>query len=151
MDEYFMREALKEAEKAYKAQEIPVGALVVYKGEIIGRGHNRVETLKNPLYHAELIAIDGASKCMDAWRLIDCTMYVTLEPCAMCAGAMVNSRIKKLVIASFDYKRGCAGSLIDILNYEGLNHRVEVVTGVLEKESTRLMKDFFKELRESKL
>ena len=114
MDEYFMRQALKEAKKAYDRLEIPVGAIIVYNGQIIGRGFNGVETLKNPLAHAELIAIDQACKTLDGWRLIDSTMYVTLEPCPMCAGAIVNSRIKRLVIGSSDPKRGCAGSLMNI-------------------------------------
>nr|WP_300003740.1 tRNA adenosine(34) deaminase TadA [Tissierella sp.] len=150
IDKFFMKEAIKEARKAYDEMEIPVGAVVVYKGEIIGRGRNRVETLKNPLYHAELIAIDGASKSIDAWRLIDCELYVTLEPCAMCAGAMVNARIKRLVVGSLDPKRGCAGSLINLLDYEGLNHKVEVELGVLEEECRAMMQNFFKDLRNKK-
>ena len=150
MDEYFMKEALKEAQSAYELLEVPVGAVIVYDGKIVGRGHNRVETLKNSLYHAELIAIDEASKTMDAWRLIDATMYVTLEPCAMCAGAIVNSRIKSLVIGSLDPKRGCAGSLMNIVNHESLNHRVDVETGVLEEECTEVLQSFFKKLRRMK-
>ncbi len=147
MDEYFMEEALKEAKKAYKDLEIPVGAVLVHDGKIIGRGHNKVENLKNALLHAELIAIDEASKSLSAWRLTDCTMYVTLEPCAMCAGAIVNSRIKRLVIGSFDPKRGCAGSLMNIVNHDGLNHRLEVSVGILEAECRELLQSFFKELR----
>ncbi|OLS03442.1 tRNA adenosine(34) deaminase TadA [Tissierella creatinophila] len=150
MDEHFMKEALKEAKYAYELLEVPVGAIIVYDGKIIGRGHNKVETLKNSLSHAEIIAIDEASKSMDAWRLIDSTMYVTLEPCAMCAGAIVNSRIKRLVIGSLDPKRGCAGSLINIVNHPSLNHRVEVETGILEKECTEILQNFFKELRKIK-
>lgn len=147
MDEYFMKEALKEAKCAYELLEVPVGAIIVYDGKIIGRGYNKVETLKSSLSHAELIAIDEASKTMDAWRLMDSTMYVTLEPCAMCAGAIVNSRIKRLVIGSLDPKRGCAGSLINIVNNPNLNHRVEVELEVLEEECTELLQSFFRELR----
>ena len=150
MDEYFMKEALEEAKKSYNILEVPVGAIIVYDGKIIGRGFNKVETSKNSLSHAELFAIDGASKALDAWRLLDCTMYVTLEPCAMCAGAIVNSRIKRLVVASSDPKRGCAGSIMNIVNHEKLNHRVEVEIGILEEECTRLIKKFFRELREAK-
>lgn len=150
MDKYFMKEALKEAKKAYEEFEIPIGAVIVWDGKIIGRGYNRVETLKNSLAHAEVIAIDEASKSIDAWRLIDATIYVTLEPCAMCAGAMVNSRIKRLVIGSLDPKRGCAGSLMNIVNHEGLNHKLEVETGVLEEECKRILQSFFKDLRLSK-
>ena len=150
MDEFFMRQALKEAQMAYDDLEIPVGAVVVFNGEIIGRGHNRVETLKNPLYHAELIAIDEASKSIGAWRLIDCKLYVTLEPCAMCAGAIVNARISKLIVGSKDPKRGCAGSLMNLVDHQGLNHRVQVELGVLEKECRSLMQSFFKDLRENK-
>ncbi|MGO1468858.1 MAG: tRNA adenosine(34) deaminase TadA [Tissierella sp.] len=150
MDEYFMKEAIKEAEKAYKDMEIPVGAVIVLDGQIIGRGYNRVETLKNSLAHAEIIALDEASKSLDAWRLIDCTIYVTLEPCAMCSGAIVNSRIKRLVIGTSDPKRGCAGSLINIVNHKGLNHRLQVKTGVLEKECKTILQNFFKRLRKNK-
>lgn len=150
MDEFFMGEALKEAKKAYKNFEVPVGAVIVYDGKIIGRGHNYVETLKNPLSHAELIAIDEASKTMGGWRLIGCSMYVTLEPCAMCAGAIVNSRIDRLIIGSLDPKRGCAGSLMNIVDHKQLNHRVEVELGVLEEECRGLMQSFFRSLRENK-
>lgn len=151
MDKAFMSEALKEAKKAYDNLEIPVGAIIVYKDEIIARGCNRVEGGKNSLFHAELIAIDEASKRIGGWRLLDCTMYITLEPCAMCAGAIVNSRIKKLVIGSPDPKRGCAGSLMNIVNHQALNHRVEIVNGVLEEECKELMRSFFRKLRKSKL
>lgn len=151
LDEYFMKEALKEARKAYDDLEIPVGAVIVYNGQIVGRGYNRVENLKNALRHAELIAIDQASKYLDVWRLTDATIYVTLEPCAMCAGAMVNSRIKRLVIGSPDPKRGCAGSLIDIVSHEKLNHRIEVKHGILQEECTRILQSFFRDLRKSKV
>lgn len=150
MDEYFMKEALKEAKKAYKELEIPVGAVIVFNGEIIGRGYNKVETLKSSLAHAEILAIEEASKTIDAWRLLDSTMYVTLEPCAMCAGAIVNSRIKRLVIGSSDPKRGCAGSLMNIVDHKSLNHRLELKSGILEGECTRLLQAFFKELRQAK-
>lgn len=151
MDKAFMKEALKEAKKAYDKLEIPVGAIIVYKDQIIARACNRVEGGKNSLLHAELIAIDEASKIIGGWRLLDCTMYVTLEPCAMCAGAIVNSRIKRLVIGSPDPKRGFAGSLMNIVNHQALNHRVEIVNGVLEEECKELMRSFFKKIRKSKL
>lgn len=150
LDEYFMKEALKEAKKAYDDLEIPVGAVVVYQGQIIGRGYNRVESSKNALNHAEMLAIDQASKNLGAWRLIDSTIYVTLEPCAMCAGAMVNSRISRLVIGSPDPKRGCAGSLIDIVNHEKLNHKLKVEHGILQEECTGILQSFFRDLRKLK-
>lgn len=150
MDKYFMKEALKEAQKAYREMEVPIGAVIVHRGEIIGRGFNRVESLKNPLAHAELIAIDQASKSLDAWRLKDSTIYVTLEPCPMCAGAIVNSRIERLVIGLSDPKRGCAGSMMNIVDNESLNHRVKVERGILEVESRDILQSFFRRLRSSK-
>ncbi len=150
MDKYFMKEALKEAQKAYREMEVPIGAVIVHRGEIIGRGFNRVESLKNPLAHAELIAIDQASKSLDAWRLKDSTIYVTLEPCPMCAGAIVNSRIKRLVLGLSDPKRGCAGSMMNIVDNESLNHRVKVERGILEVESRDILQSFFRRLRSSK-
>ncbi len=145
-----MREALKEAKKAYSIYEVPVGAIVVYKGQIIGRGYNQRETLKDPTAHAEILAIQEASKFLDSWRLLDCTMYVTLEPCAMCAGAIVNSRIERLVIGARDLKRGCCGTVEDLTNHPKFNHRLEVEFGVLEEECSSILSNFFKELRESK-
>ncbi len=145
-----MREALEEAKKAYSIYEVPVGAIIVYKGKIIGRGYNQRETLKDPTAHAEVLAIKEASKFLDSWRLLDCTMYVTLEPCAMCAGAIVNSRIGRLVIGTRDLKRGCCGTVEDLTNHPKFNHRLEVEFGVLEEECSSILSDFFKELRKSK-
>lgn len=146
----YMNEALKEAQKAYSIYEVPIGAIVVYKDKIIGRGHNLVETTKDPLAHAELIAIKEASEYLDSWRLIDCELFVTLEPCAMCAGAIVNSRIKKVYIAAMDEKRGCCGSNINILQKKFLNHNVDLEIGILHDECSMILSNFFKELRESR-
>lgn len=142
-----MKEALVEAKKAYSTYEVPVGAVIVYDGHIIARGFNKKEGLKNPLAHAELIAINQASIYLDSWRLTGCTMYVTLEPCAMCAGALVNSRIDRLVIGARDLRMGSAGSVEDITNHEKFNHRVAVEFGVLEGECSSILSEFFKELR----
>lgn len=145
-----MKIALEEAKKALSIYEVPVGAILVYKDEIIGRGYNKRESSKDPTAHAEMIAIKEASIYLDAWRLSDCTMYVTLEPCAMCAGAIVNSRIDRLVIASRDEKMGCSGTVEDLTNHEKFNHRVEVVFGILEDECSSIISNFFKELRKNK-
>ncbi|HAE92102.1 tRNA adenosine(34) deaminase TadA [Tissierella praeacuta] len=150
MDILYMREALREAKKAYSTYEVPVGAIVVYNGEIIGRGYNQREILKDPTAHAEILAIKEASKYIEAWRLLNCTMYVTLEPCAMCAGAIVNARIGRLVIGTRDPKRGCCGTIEDLTNHPKFNHRLEVEFGVLEDECSSILSDFFRELRESK-
>ncbi len=145
-----MKEALKEAKKAYSTYEVPVGAVIVYNGEIIGRGYNQRESLKDPTAHAEILAIKDASKYLDAWRLMDCTIYVTLEPCAMCAGAIVNSRIDRLVIGTRDLKRGCCGTIEDLTNHPKFNHRLQVEFGILEDECSSIISSFFKELRENK-
>ena len=150
MDKHFMKIALKEAGKAREILEVPIGAVIVKDGEIIARGYNKRETLKNPLAHAEILAIEEASKVLDSWRLIDCTIYVTIEPCAMCAGAIVNSRIKRLVIGAMDPKMGACGSIVDLVRHEKFNHRVELESGVLEEECSGIMKEFFKELRARK-
>lgn len=150
MDILYMREALEEAKKAATIYEVPVGAVVVYEGEIIGRGYNQRETSNDPTAHAEILAIKEASKHLNAWRLLNCTMYVTLEPCAMCAGAIVNARIGKLVIGTRDPKRGCCGTVEDLTNHPKFNHRLEVEFGVLEDECSSIISSFFKELRESK-
>ena len=150
MDILYMREALEEAKKAYSIYEVPVGAIIVYKGQIIARGFNQRETLKDPTAHAEILAIQEASKYLNSWRLLDCTMYVSLEPCAMCAGAIVNSRIERLVIGTRDLKRGCCGTVEDLTNHPKFNHRLEVEFGVLEEECSSILSNFFKELRESK-
>ncbi|NLL80801.1 MAG: tRNA adenosine(34) deaminase TadA [Tissierellia bacterium] len=148
MDEYYMNEAIKQA--CVCTYEVPVGAVIVYEDKIIGRGYNLIETTNDPTTHAEIIAIRQASNYLDSWRLVDCTMYVTLEPCAMCAGAIVNSRIKRLVIGALDDKRGCCGSVEDLVRHPRFNHRVDLTIGVLEDQCSKLLKDFFKELRENK-
>ncbi len=149
-DERYMREAIRQAKKAYALGEVPIGCVIVYEGTIIGRGYNRRTIDKNTLAHAEMIAIKKASKKMDDWRLEDCTMYVTLEPCQMCSGAIVQSRMKKVVIGCMNPKAGCAGSILNLLQMEAFNHQVELEIGVLEEECSTLMKNFFKELREKK-
>lgn len=147
MREYFMNEALNEAKKAYSTYEVPVGAVIVYKDKIIARGHNKRESLKDPTAHAELIAIKEASSYLGQWRLIDCTLYVTLEPCAMCAGAIINSRIDRVIIGARDHKRGCCGTVEDLTNNENFNHKPEVIFGVLEDKCSNILSDFFKKLR----
>ena len=147
--EKFMKEALKEARKAYEKLEVPVGAVIVKNGKIIARAHNLKETKKNTTKHAEILAIEKASKKLDAWRLLDCEMYITLEPCSMCAGAIINSRIKKIYIGALDEKTGAAGSVLNLFDYK-FNHKVEVEKGILQKECEKVLKDFFKELRNIK-
>lgn len=149
-DEKYMKEAIKQAKKAYAIGEVPIGCVIVFQDKIIGRGYNRRTIDKNTLAHAEMIAIKKASKKMDDWRLEDCTMYVTLEPCQMCSGAIVQSRMKKVVIGCMNPKAGCAGSILNLLQMEEFNHQVELEIGVLEEECSEMMKLFFKELREKK-
>ncbi len=144
-----MKEALKEAEKAYEKGEIPVGAVVVVNGEIISKAHNIKETTFDPTAHAEMLAIRGATRILGRWRLIDATLYVTKEPCIMCAGAIVNSRIKRLVYGCDDPKGGGVVSLYNILNDKRLNHQVEIKEGILEIECRDILKRFFRELREN--
>ncbi|MGB9935226.1 tRNA adenosine(34) deaminase TadA [Thermodesulfovibrio yellowstonii] len=143
-----MKEALKEAEKAYEKGEIPVGALIVVNGEIISKAHNIKETTFDPTAHAEILAIREAARILGAWRLTDATLYVTKEPCIMCSGAIVNSRIKRLVYGCNDPKGGAVVSLYNILNDKRLNHQVEITNGILEEECRVILKRFFKELRE---
>ena len=145
MEKKYMREALKEAQKS--TYEIPVGAIIVYEDEILARAHNLTETNQDPTDHAEIIAIKEASKILGSWRLLDCAMYVSLEPCPMCAGAIINSRIKRLVIGARDPKRGCCGSVYNLVDNANFNHRVELVTGVMEDESRKLLQDFFRKRR----
>lgn len=145
--EKYMLEALKEAKKAYDLGEVPVGAVIVRNDEIIGRGHNLRETMKDPTLHAEIIAIKEAARKLGGWRLIDSTMYVTIEPCSMCAGALVNSRIDNLIIGAKDPKMGACGSIINIVEHEKMNHKLNVTYGVLENDCSQIMKDFFKSLR----
>jgi tRNA(adenine34) deaminase len=150
MDQRYMKEALKQAKKADKIDEVPIGCVIVYEDKIIARAYNRRNTDKNTLAHAELLAIKKASKVLGDWRLEDCTMYVTLEPCQMCAGAIVQARIKKVVVGSMNPKAGCAGSVLNLLQMSQFNHQVELVTGVMEEECSQMLKDFFKRLREEK-
>lgn len=146
----FMKEALKEAKKAYDKEEIPVGAVIVKDGKIIARGYNRKEEKTDTTKHAEIIVIQKASKKLGAWRLKDCEMYVTLEPCAMCAGALIQSRIKKLYIGTMDYKTGACGSVLNLLKDYKFNHIVEVEYDVMKEECEKILKDFFKTLRAKK-
>ena len=149
-EERCMREAVRQAKKAWKLGEVPIGCVIVYEGKIIGRGYNRRTTDGNVLAHAEIIAIRKACRAMGDWRLEGCTMYVTLEPCPMCAGAIVQARIPKVVIGCMNPKAGCAGSVLDMLHVPGFNHQAEVAEGVLEQECSKLMSDFFQNLRERK-
>lgn len=146
-DEKYMRAAIREAKKAYALDEVPIGCVIVQDGKIIARGYNRRNTDKNALAHAELAAIKKASRKTGDWRLEDCTMYVTLEPCQMCAGAIVQCRLKKVYIATMNPKAGCAGSILNLLQMDKFNHRVEVERGILEEECSVMLSDFFKELR----
>ena len=149
-DEKYMKEAMKQARKAYKLGEVPIGCVIVHEGKIIGRGYNRRNTDKNTLAHAEITAITRASKVIGDWRLEGCTMYVTLAPCQMCAGALMQSRIDRVVIGSMNPKAGCAGSVLNLLEMDGFNHKVEVIRGVLQEECSIMLTDFFRELREKK-
>ena len=145
--ERFMKEALKEAKKAYDKLEVPVGCVIVKDGKIISRAHNLKETKKDTTKHAEILAIQKASERIDAWRLLDCDMYVTLEPCSMCAGAIINSRIRNLYIGTMDKKTGAAGSVLNLFEDFTFNHKVIVETGILQTQCEKILKDFFKELR----
>ena len=146
-DEQWMKEAIAEAKKAERLGEVPIGAVVVKEGVIIGRGHNLRETQHNPVSHAEIIAIQQASQALNAWRLLDCTLYVTLEPCPMCAGAIVQSRIKRVVYGTDDPKAGCAGTLMNLLQEPRFNHETELTGYVLQTECANLLTEFFRELR----
>lgn len=150
IDEKFMREAIRQAGKAYALNETPIGCVIVYEGKIIGRGYNRRNTDKNTLAHAEITAIRKASRKMGDWRLEGCTLYVTLEPCPMCAGAIVQSRMDRVVVGCMNPKAGCAGSVLNVLQTEGFNHQTELTTGVCQEECSGMMKTFFKELRQAK-
>ncbi len=146
-DTYFMKEALQEAKKALGKDEPPVGAVIVKDGEVIARGHNLRENLKDPTAHAEMLAIKSAAGSLERWRLSDCTMYVTLEPCAMCAGAMVLARLQRLVYGATDPKAGAVNSLMNLVSDERLNHQVEVDSGLLAEECGNLLRDFFSSRR----
>lgn len=147
IQEKYMKEALKQAKKAYALGEVPIGCIIVHEGKIIGRGYNRRNTDKNTLSHAEITAIRKASKVIGDWRLEECTLYVTLEPCQMCAGAIVQARIPEVVIGCMNPKAGCAGSILNILEMPQFNHQVTVTRGILEAKCSEMLKTFFVELR----
>ena len=148
--EYYMKQAFKEAEKAFKKLEVPGGAIIVKDGKIIARAHNQKETKTDTTKHAEILAIQKASKKLKSWRLIDCEMYVTLEPCTMCAGAIINSRIKKIYIGAMDEKTGAVGSVLNLFEDYTFNHKVEYENGILKQECENILKQFFKKLRKMK-
>lgn len=150
MDELFMQEAIGQAVLAKEKKEVPIGAVIVFQGEVIATGYNVRETSQSTLSHAELIAIQRANKKIGSWRLEECTLYVTLEPCPMCAGAIVQSRIKRVVFGAFDPKAGCAGSLMNLLYDDRFNHQAELESGILEEECSQLLTDFFRTLRMEK-
>lgn len=148
-DEYYMKLAIKEALKADKIDEVPIGCVIVLNGEIIGRGYNKREKLENSLAHAEIVAINKACKKINSWRLEDATMYITLEPCAMCSGAIIQSRIKKVIYGAYDYRFGAHKSIINLFDVK-FNHNVDIKGGLLEEECSSLIKNFFKRLRVEK-
>ena len=148
--EIYMKEAIKEAKKAAKKLEVPVGCVIVKNGKIIARAHNQKETKNDTTKHAEILAIQKASKKLEAWRLLDCEMYVTLEPCSMCAGAMIQARIKKVYIGAMDAKTGACGSVLNLLQDYPFNHKIEIETGIREEECEQILKEFFKKLRAMK-
>lgn len=149
-DEKYMYEAIKQARRAARLSEVPIGCVIVFEDKIIARAYNRRNTDKSTLAHAEIIAIKKAAKYIGDWRLEDCTMYVTLEPCPMCAGAIVQARIPRVVMGTMNAKAGCAGSVLNILQTDGFNHKAEITKGVLADECKKMMQDFFKEVREGK-
>ena len=150
MQEKFMKEALKEAKKAYDKLEVPVGAVIVKDGKIIARAHNQKETKFDTTKHAEILAIQKASKKLKSWRLINCEMYITLEPCSMCTGAIINSRINKIYIGAMDEKTGAVGSKLNLLKDYTFNHKVDYEAGILKKDCENILKEFFKKLRKIK-
>ncbi len=150
MKEYFMALAIEEAKKSLALNEVPIGAIVVKDGEVIGRGHNLKESSSDATEHAELIAIKEAVKHIGDWRLIDCQLYTTLEPCAMCAGAILNSRVDKVFIGAKDLRMGCCGTVINLLDMPSFNHKSKVEFGVLESECSFLLSEFFKSIRNKK-
>jgi tRNA(adenine34) deaminase len=147
-DEFFMREALRQAGKAYAAAEVPVGAVVAREGKIIARAHNQVELLKDATAHAEMLALTQAEAGVGDWRLTDCDLYVTKEPCAMCAGALVHTRIRRVIFGCTDPSAGAAGSVMNLLQMPGLNHRCDITPGVLQNDCTAILQDFFRKRRE---
>lgn len=149
-DEKYMKEAIKQAKKAAAIDDVPIGCVIVYEDKIIARGYNKRNKMKTTLAHAELLAIKQACKKLGDWRVEECTMYVTLEPCQMCAGAIVQARIPRVVIGAMNKKAGCAGSILNLLEMKEFNHRVQVTRGVMEEECSKLMSNFFKEMRKKK-
>ena len=147
-DEYFMREALRQAQKAYAADEVPVGVVIVREDKIIGRAHNQVELLKDATAHAEMLALTQAEAAIGDWRLMDCDLYVTKEPCAMCAGAVVHTRIRRVIFGCADPSAGAAGSMMNLLQMPTFNHRCEITSGVLQKECAAMLQDFFRKRRD---
>jgi len=147
-DEYFMREALRQAQKAHAGNEVPVGAVIVRDGRIIARAYNQVELLKDATAHAEMLALTAAEAALGDWRLTDCHVYVTKEPCAMCAGALVHTRIQRVIFGCADPSAGAAGSMINLLQMPAFNHRCEITSGVLQKECAAILQDFFRKRRE---
>lgn len=150
MDEYFMGEAIKQAKKAYASLDVPIGCVIVYEGQIIARSYNKRNKLKSALAHAELLAIEKACKKLGDWRLDGAVMYITLEPCQMCAGAIIQARISKVIIGAMNPKAGCAGSILNLLQVDKFNHQAELITRIREDECSLLLKDFFKDLRNNK-
>jgi len=150
IEEHYMKEAIRQAKKAAALKEVPIGCVIVHDGKIIARGYNRRTVDKNVLAHAEIIAMRKACRIIGDWRLEDCTMYVTLEPCQMCSGALVQSRIDEVVIGCMNAKAGCAGSVMNLLQVDGFNHQVKIIQGVLEEECSSMLSEFFRKLREKK-
>ena len=150
IEEHYMKEAIHQAKKAAALKEVPIGCVIVHDGKIIARGYNRRTVDKNVLAHAEIIAMRKACRIIGDWRLEDCTMYVTLEPCQMCSGALVQSRIDEVVIGCMNAKAGCAGSVMNLLQVDGFNHQVKITQGVLEEECSSMLSEFFRKLREKK-
>lgn len=149
-DNFFMRQALDQAQVAFEQDEVPIGAVAVFKNQIIGRGYNRTEKLQDPTAHAEIIAITAAANALGTWRLNDVTIFTTVEPCIMCAGALVLARVKKIVFGARDEKFGGCGSVLNVINEEKLNHQIEVTEGILKNESADLMRSFFEKKRKKK-
>jgi tRNA(adenine34) deaminase len=146
-DESFMREALRQAQKAYEADEVPIGAVVVRAGKVIGRAYNQVDLLKDATAHAEMLALTQAEAAVGDWRLIDCDLYVTKEPCVMCAGALIHVRIRRLIFGCADTKSGAAGGMINLIQHSVLNHHCEITSGVLQNECAAILQDFFRQKR----
>jgi len=145
--EFFMKEALKEAERAFTEKEVPIGAVAVFKNQIIGRGHNQTERLQDPTAHAEMIAITAAANSLNSWRLQEVDIYATIEPCIMCAGALVLARVRRIVFGARDEKFGGCGSIFNVVQEKRLNHRIEIVEGVLQRQAAALIRDFFQKKR----